>query len=174
MDESGRIRQLERRCAQLSFGVRGSLALWALTLVALVAMGVRGPGAPREDEVLRVRGLEVVDANGVARVILGAPVPEPRILGRRHPRGGDVSGVILQDGEGNERGGYVTDDSYGNAMLTLDSVGRMQFITLVEPDGAVWCNLSAPKGNQFDVRVSEGGTSLKVQDQGEVTLAVPK
>lgn len=162
---------LERRCARLAWGVRAAFGLWALTLVAVVAMGVRGGDAQGKGadpvDVLRVHRLEVVDGNGVTRVILGAPLPEPIILGRRHPRGGAVSGMLILDGEGNERGGYVTDDGYGNAMITLDSVGRMQWIGMVEPDGGAWTNLSAADGSQFDVRVSEGGAAARVVEGGK-------
>ena len=46
------------------------------------------------------------------------------MLGRRFNRGESVSGILIYDAEGNERGGYVTDDESGGAALTLDEMMR--------------------------------------------------
>ena len=57
------------------------------------------------------------------------------VLGKQHHRDGPVSGVIIADGTGTERGGYVTADGYANAMLTLDAQGKQTVLLLAEPSG---------------------------------------
>jgi hypothetical protein len=108
--------------------------LTRLTLLVAVAAilgtlsAFSAPGTPRQagfmrDSVLVVRALSVVDGRGVERVRIAAPLPDPIMLGRRFARGESVSGIIIYDSEGNERGGYVTDESR-NAALTLDEINR--------------------------------------------------
>src|SRR5690606_4899516 len=61
------------------------------------------------NEILRVRGLVVTDSTGAERVIIGSHLPPPQSFSYRF-YGGDnsgVSGVMLYDHEGQERGGYV-------------------------------------------------------------------
>ena len=57
----------------------------ALSLVALAACGWtawRQQRAQSPDQVLHARGLIITDANGQARLILGAPVPDPTTGGK--------------------------------------------------------------------------------------------
>jgi hypothetical protein len=85
---------------------------------------------------MTLRRLNIVDERGVARVILAAPAPEPMVLGKQHHRDGPVSGLVIADATGTERGGYVTSDGeYPNAMLTLDGQGKQTVLLLAEPHG---------------------------------------
>lgn len=73
---------------------------------------------------LRVRELIVVDDSGTVRARVGAYLPDAMIRGRRVPRGDKVAGVMLYDGEGVERGGYVTFDRSGLVAISLDNRGN--------------------------------------------------
>jgi hypothetical protein len=87
-------------------------------------------------QTLTLRRLNIVDEHGVMRVILAAPSPEPMMSGKQHHRGGLVSGLIIADATGTERGGYVTSDGAdSNALLTLDGQGKQTVLLLAEPDG---------------------------------------
>ena len=140
-----RLAELERRVARqqrlawmvLSLGVVVGLSLSGVP--HLVAQTPRASG-----EVLTVRGLVVVDDKGVERVRIGAPLPDPIVNGRRVQRQGVVSGVLIFDAEGDERGGYVT-EAHGDAMLTLDAKGRQQTLFIANRDGGA--NLSVWSGN---------------------------
>ena len=54
---------------------------------------------------------------------------------RRAARPNKQAGVLIFDKEGIERGGYVTEDSHGNALLTLDDKQRQEvlLVTGAEP-----------------------------------------
>lgn len=144
-DVSARLDNLERR-------LRRERAI--LGLVIGVAIGIAVLSWPkatafaqvqqRADQILTVRGLVVVDDRGVERVRIGAPLPDPIVGGRRVPRQGVVSGVLIFDAEGEERGGYVT-EAHGDAFLTLDAKGRQQTIFVANRDGGA--NLSLWSGN---------------------------
>lgn len=86
----------------------------------------RHRAARKQPDTLRLRQLSIVDANGVERVRIGAPLPEPLMLGKRVPRDGSLSGILLFDAEGTERTGYATGDSYPNVIFTLDSCSSMR------------------------------------------------
>ena len=144
-DWSARLKALERNIQRqrtvavicLCIG----LLLGGLASAAATALSVQ---APRPGDVLTVRGLVVVDDKGVERVRIGAPLPDPVVNGRRVPRQGVVSGMLIYDADGDERGGYVTEE-HGDAMLTLDAKGRQQTIFIANRDGGA--NLSVWSGN---------------------------
>ena len=139
-----RIEQLERR-------VRILAVAFVVVLAGLAAVSLRAQ--PGVSENLRVRQITVVDQKGVERVRIGAPLPDPRKEGRRVPRQGVVSGILIHDADGDERGGYVVSDTGGGAMLTLDAKGGQQTIFVANREGGA--NLSVWSGaNRNDNYVS--------------------
>ena len=83
---------------------------------------------PVEAQDLRLRSLTIVDEKGTPRLVLGAPLPEPKYGKRPKP----AAGVLIFDETGAERGGYVT--SYGKdaeAYLTLDNAAGGQAAMLL-------------------------------------------
>jgi hypothetical protein len=57
------------------------------------------------------------------------------IHGVRQKRDGAISGPLISDANGNERGGYVTSDGAGAASITLDSEDDRQVMLLANPKG---------------------------------------
>ena len=74
---------------------------------------------------------------------------------------------MLYDHEGQERGGYVTDDSYGNIFLTLDSKISQRVLFMAEPQGASTLKMWGKNGNQINLGASDDGTWLDVSDNGK-------
>jgi hypothetical protein len=140
---SARLDSLERKVRRRD-RVAAVTGAAGIVIGLLIASAVPKVLAQRADNVLTVRGLVVVDDKGVERVRLGAPLPDPIVSGRRVPRQGVVSGILIYDAEGDERGGYVT-EARGDAMLTLDAKGRQQTIFIANRDGGA--NLSVWSGN---------------------------
>lgn len=125
-----------------------------------------------KNQILKVRGIVIVDSLGIERVIVGSHLPEPNFSnGCRLPyrgKGGSVSGVMLYDSEGQERGGYVTDDGYGNAFLTLDSKTSQQFLLLAEPQGAISTNLWSRNGkNKVSLLASDEDAEIRFNRNGQ-------
>jgi len=113
-----RLRMLAHLMVSLSIGA----ALGVLTGFAGLSTPPTNNALPA-DSVVVLRALSIVDARGVERVRIAAPLPDPIMLGRRFERGESVSGILIFDSEGNERGGYITDETRG-AALTLDEINR--------------------------------------------------
>lgn len=121
------------------------------------------------NEVLKVRGLIVTDSIGVERIIIGTHLPPAQSFGYRFYRGDNsgVSGVMLYDHEGQERGGYVTDDSYGNVFLTLDSKISQRVLFMAEPQGAANLKMWGKNGNQINLGTSDMNIWMDFSDNGK-------
>lgn len=104
-------------------------------------------------DVLEVRELRVMDSRGVERVRIAGNLPDPIVEGKRVPRQGAVAGVLIFDADGDERGGYVTNQN-GDAFLSLDAKSFQQTLFIANRNGganmSVW---SGPNRNNNYVSV---------------------
>jgi len=137
-----------------------------LLLIVVVAVGSGIAAARKEPDTLRLRQLSIVDANGVERVRIGAPLPEPLMLGKRVHRDGSLSGILLFDAEGTERTGYATGDDYPNVIFTLDSLSSQHVLFMAEPQGSPALFLWDKKG-ALRLFVDEGEPHIRYQRRGE-------
>jgi hypothetical protein len=108
--------------------------------------------------------LIVVDDKGVERVRIGSPLPDPMVGGKRLPRQGVVSGILIHDSDGDERGGYVVSDTSGDAFLTLDAKGTQQALFLANRDGGA--NLAVWSGNKRGVNYA----SIRAVPNGRIEI----
>ncbi len=98
-----------------------TLAVSSLALLVSGWTALRLHQTQAEDRVITARGLVIEDGNGQARMILGAPLPDPLRQGvSQGPRPSPLSGMILLGADGSERGSYGTADVGDEATLTLD------------------------------------------------------
>lgn len=160
------VTQLERR---VTFLTRLTVAMAAAGVLG-VSTAFVGPTsasdltAVSKDSVLVVRAISVLDSRGVERVRIAAPLPDPIMLGRRFDRGEAVSGILIFDSEGNERGGYVTDESR-NAALTLDEINRAAVHIGTNDRGEAHVSLSNGRGGFAILGMRPGGTFLALDGQ---------
>jgi hypothetical protein len=124
------------------------------------------------DRFIRARGIVIVDSLGIERAILGSHLPEPNFPSgnRRQFRGktGSISGLMLYDAEGQERGGYVTDDYYGNAFLTLDSKTTQAALLIAEPQGSSTFQVWSENGkNKVSLSADDDGAGIKLKVNGQ-------
>jgi len=124
-------------------------------------------------QIVRARGLIITDDKGTERIVIGAPLPDPPILGRRHKRDGPVSGLIIADATGTERGGYVTDDQAGNAILTLDGQGFQTVLLLAEPDGTTTFRLWDRSHSSITMGTWDDGPFLNLKREGSAVFVQP-
>ncbi|MGA2532674.1 MAG: hypothetical protein ABSG19_06510 [Candidatus Aminicenantales bacterium] len=166
------IGKLTLRNRRLTWALTASVSVLALGIIALSVFRFPSKSAVPADGVLTLRGLVILDANGVERVRIQAPLPDPLILGKRFPRGGAVSGILLSDEEGNERSGYVTSDGYPNVFFTLDSLARQHVLFITEPQGdptlRLWDGASAAT-----LSAGSDGPGLKLTAGEKTLLEIP-
>jgi hypothetical protein len=79
--DARRLEDLERQVRRMQWALRagGSLA----AVLVLAALAARDQGQ-RADEILRGRGLVIVDSAGAERIVLGAPVILRKVSDRVH------------------------------------------------------------------------------------------
>jgi hypothetical protein len=111
----------------------GYIALLACAAVMALWGNVRADSSPHS---LTVKRLAVVDDKGIERVVIAAPLPDPVVHGKRFKREDVVSGILIYDPKGDERGGYVTNDTESSgAFLTLDSEDSQVFTAYANASG---------------------------------------
>jgi hypothetical protein len=72
-------------------------------------------------ERLATRRVDIVDEKGVIRMTLAAELPNPVVDGIEYKRNAPISGIMIRDDKGNERGGIGFHAS-GRVLLALDHV----------------------------------------------------
>lgn len=158
-----RIESLERRCRRQTTGIAAILAACGLGFAAQSA----------DEESLTLRELVIVDARGTPRVRIAAPLPDPIMLGKRFQRGDPVSGILIYDDEGNERGGYVTGDGTRSAALTLDEINRAAIHLGVSERGEAHVMLSNGQGSSAAMGVVPDGGYLRLERGGQAVTTLP-
>lgn len=94
-------------------------------------------------ERLVVRRLDIVDEQGVIRATLAAPTPAPIVDGIQYKRAFPVSGLVLFDKDGSERGGYGVADIEGSAVVAAqDHVNGDAIGWRIMPDGSVTLSIN--------------------------------
>jgi hypothetical protein len=172
-----RLDRLERRNRWLL----GALAI-SWTVIPMV--GVAGlPAAQARSGVeskplvvdhIVARKITVVDSKGQERVVIAAPLPEPRLVGRQSKRGDPVSGILLFDASGNERGGYVTGDGpWSSVSLTLDEIGRAAVSLWAGQRGEAGLSFNNNLGHQVILGVSPADGHVVINRNGKAVAALP-
>jgi hypothetical protein len=153
----------------------GILGASHLVIIAFATAACYSARAINQQEFLTVRGLSVVDETGTVRVRIGAPLPDPVSNGHQGKRDAPLSGILVYDAAGDERGGYATDDvkSGGNALLTLDSKDD-QVVTLVAyPHRGAELGLQHVRGSAVALRSLKEGSSIVILNDGNVSFKQP-
>ena len=174
-DHDSRLQFLEERARKLERRWRLSACAWLLTFgVAGVSAwtwreGAQQPAAPA---ALRVSELVVVDPKGVERVRIGGDLPDALIGGKRVPRGEKAAGVLLYDGAGQERSGYVTFEPSGNVGLTLDTRRGQVALFVAGPDSGSALQLWHGR-DLVELRSDQDGSRLTAAKAGQVVAQHP-
>jgi hypothetical protein len=163
METTERIERLERR-------VRTLTAALILVSAGFVVVNLRAQAGVADH--LRVRQISVVDERGTDRVWIGAPVPDPIILGERHKRAGAMAGMIVLDHKGNERGGFGTSDS-GDVWLGLDSEKEQQVRLAVNPGGGSHLTLYDSDKNSARIGIWPDHPTLVLRHKGTTVFEQP-
>ena len=159
---------------------RHGVTVSVFALITLVLIGATGYQAYRLHELetaksLRLKELRIYDDKGVDRVVIAGRLPPALYNGKPRPAPPrPISGILIYDGSGTERGGYATADGYANAMLTLDAKDNQVFLLLAEPGGNAFFRQWQGKGSvTMDVN-SDGKPSLTIKDSKDVVFAKPE
>jgi hypothetical protein len=165
----------QNRKLALRVNVLFSFSMAATVLLATFLYGFsrRDYLSPDREGVIHVRGLVVLDAEGKVRVRLQAPLPEPVIMGKQGKRDDSVSGLMIYDSLGNERGGYVTDNSVGNAFFTLDSNLGQEVTLVAYPKGGAEFGINNDQKDKVVLGALESGPRFRLVQGGKTVFEQP-
>jgi len=132
-----------------------------------------------EAERLVARRIDIVDDEGVIRMTIAGQLPEPVIDGIAYKRNATVSGIMLRDDEGNERGGFGFHEKFGGPILALDHVSGEAAGFAVRKNGTSFMFLGE-KGEvkrepALDNRIVPGGKApsnmeFQIDENGNQTI----
>lgn len=140
----------------------------ALVMVTVFVLAGWRAVEPTQENV-KTHAVSIVDSNGVVRLVLGAPVPNPVVTGKTQQRRSPATGIIFNDAGGNERGGMgMMDDGsmnlcfddakternclffmpkFGNGIAFNDPSGESRAILYLDTTGAPHLLLRDDKGH---------------------------
>jgi hypothetical protein len=98
------------------------VGVWVIVIQAVLQIPSAEASSPvastDTQQLVRTRGLIIVDEKGRDRIIMGAPVPDPPHIGKRkHP----AHGMIILDDKGYERFGVGIMDNTGQMAMGFDA-----------------------------------------------------
>jgi hypothetical protein len=94
-------------------------------------------------------------------------------MGVQRKRDDSVSGVMIDDALGNERGGYVTDNSAGNAFLTLDSNIGQEVTLVAYPNGGAEFGINDDQRDKAVLSALKSGPLLRLVQSGKIIFEQP-
>ena len=168
-----RLNQSSTRSALvLLFGIVACGVVFEMVTRTTLVYGADERTATLADSVLRVRGLIVTDAHGVERVVIGAPLPDPMFLGKRHQRQGKLSGILMFDAMGTERNGYGTSDESDEMIFTMDNIAGQSALFIANPGTGTHLTAWDTRGNSVRMGVYQR-PMLYVEREGRRTFTAP-
>lgn len=171
-----RITACEIENARLRKRITRQNAAWLTALLTVAGVAIaNGSVDTAPAEKIRTTQIEIVDSKGVIRARLGGDLPDGVAAdGRVLSRGSKAAGLIIYDEQGLERGGYVTQDTGSNAMLTLDSKHDQSVLLVAGPDKqqASALRLWTQEG-AIELRSDSAGSRLTAFEGNKVTFQQP-
>lgn len=125
------------------------------------------------------RRIDLVGEDGMVRLTLGAPLPNPVVDGVEYKRDRPVNGMMIRDADGNERGGIAFLDGLNMPALIFDHKASEAAGLVVQDDGSMLFMMVQPGAETRDPRLdgkltpgSGGPTrlSLSVPAEGEPAM----
>jgi hypothetical protein len=172
-----RVQVCEQENARLRKQLSRQNRLWLVALLLAAGGGAVASGRVKQTvfDSIKAKEIVVVDENGTVRARLGGDLPDAVMAnGHVSKRGSKAGGLIIYDEQGIERGGYVTQDTGSNAMLTLDSKSRQAALFVAGPDEDQASALRLwTKGSSIEMRSDGNGARLSIADKNGVTYQQP-
>lgn len=97
--------------------------------------------------------IDLVDDDGIVRLTLGAPLPNPVVDGVEYSRDRPVNGMMIRDANGNERGGIAFLDGLNWPALIFDHKASEAAGLIVQDDGSMLFLMIQPGEEVRDERL---------------------
>lgn len=168
------IQNLSQRAARLERRQRRFLAVGMLAAAVPILAGWQESQTPQEN--IKARAISIVDKNGVARLVLGAPVPNPVVNGKPMQRKASATGIIFNDAAGNERGGMgMLDD--GSVNLCFDDAKTERNCLFLSPKFGNGLAINDGEGNGralLYLDTNNAAHLMLMDNQGHPLVSLPE
>lgn len=148
-------------------------SLAAVIVVTVLATRTLGQKKSEEGhfDTLTTQRLTLADANGHPRLVLAAPLPNPRVAGKEYPRSGPAYGFQFLDKDGNETGGLALLDNIGGGAICFDYTTAEALCLTKTKDSVYITMLDPPAGS---AKVGEPGAARIVlsQEKGNASIVL--
>lgn len=168
------VQTLRERADRLERKQRRFLGGAMVVVAVLVLSGWQSAQAPQQN--IQTRALSIVDKNGVARLVLGAPVPDPVVNGKTVERRSPGTGITFNDSAGNERGGMAMLDD-GSMNLCFDDAKTERNCLFLSPKFGNGIAINDANGNGralLYLDTSNAAHLLLMDDQGHPLVSLPE
>ena len=145
----------------------------SVVVVVLLLAGWQTVESPQN---IKARSLSIVGANGVVRLALGSPVPDPVIEGKTAKRRSPANGIIFSDAAGNEHGGIAMLDDGSMNMCFDDAKTERDCLFLMPKMGNGVALMDTTGGNRAMLYLDTTGAPHLVMrdDKGKALVSLPE
>jgi len=168
------VQSLQKR-AEHSERKQRRFVVGATLLVAVFLLAAwQSVQAPQEN--IKTRAVSIVDSSGVARLVLGAPVPNPVVQGKTKKRRVPATGIIFNDAAGNERGGIgILDDGSMNLCFDDEKTERNCLFFMPKFGNGIAFNDASGESRAILYLDTKGDPHLLMRDnQGHPLVSLPE
>ncbi len=178
-DYAGELAVLKKKYKLLMRMMCAFMGLWMITVIgqslnpaqASEKDDAKNKAIIQTQQTLQVNELVVVDKNGTPRVRIAGNHSDPVMLGKRSKRNSEFAGVMVYDGEGNERGGYGTGER--SVFLSMDEINRASMQLGVDDKGVMEFWFSNGRGSFLGMGVIPTGPWFRLDAPGKPTVTLP-
>ena len=150
--------------------------LWALVaVIGVMVFATWTAGQKKSTEVqfdsITTQRLALVDSEGHPRLVLAAPLPNPRVAGKEYPRSSPAFGFQFLDKDGNETGGLALLDNIGGGAVCFD-YSTAEALCLTKTKDSAYISLLDPPAE--NAKVGEpGATRIALsQEKGDASIVL--
>jgi hypothetical protein len=146
------------------------LAVMAITAFATRALGQKKANEVHFDSITAQR-VTLVDREGHPRLVLAAPLGNPRVGGKEYPRSTPAYGFQFLDKDGNETGGLALLDNIGGGAICFD-YATAEALCLTKTKDSTYITMLDPPAE--GAKVGEAGAERIVisQEKGNASIVL--
>jgi hypothetical protein len=147
------------------------LILMIVTLWIATATAKKTKPSNAEFDSIKAHSIALVDSQGRPRLLLAAPLPNPRVGGKEYPRSNPVYGFQFLDADGNETGGLALIDQIGGGAFCFD-YSTAEAFCITKTRDSVYVQLLDPPAPADPVGKTGPPRIVISQEKGDASITI--
>lgn len=146
-----------------------------VAVIVVTVLATRTLGQKKSEEAhfdsLTTQRLTLADVDGHPRLVLAAPLPNPRVAGKEYPRSGAAYGFQFLDKDGNETGGLALLDNIGGGAICFDYT-TAEALCLTKTRDSVYITMLDPPADNAKVGETGAARIALSQEGGNASIVL--